>query len=159
MRMTRQRNNSVCATHLRRATIKSYSAGPFQCLQNSCSTTELRRPALRESTRSPLNSRGTQREGRRIGGGRALCPRAAVTRRGGLRGLRSPPARAGRRGPSALAVTTFHAWQGLVPAGWLGVDVFIAVAGLVIHRPLVSTIGHVSMWTDTRADALLVGRG
>jgi hypothetical protein len=68
------------------------------------------------------------------------------------------PALDGLRGLSALAVITFHAWQGLVPAGWLGVDVFIAVAGLVIHRPMVSTIGHVSMWTDTRADALLVGR-
>lgn len=33
----------------------------------------------------------------------------------------------------------------------------IAVAGIVIHRPMVSTIGHVSMWTDTRADALLIG--
>jgi hypothetical protein len=32
------------------------------CLQNSCSTTELRRPALRQFTRCPLNSAGVQGE-------------------------------------------------------------------------------------------------
>jgi hypothetical protein len=43
-------------------TINAYSAGPFQCLQNSCSTIELRRRALRQSTRPIVNSTGTQPE-------------------------------------------------------------------------------------------------
>ncbi len=33
----------------------------------------------------------------------------------------------------------------------------VAVAGIAIHRPMVSTSGHVGVWTDTRADTLLLG--
>src|SRR5450631_68623 len=35
---------------------------PVPCLQNSCSTTELRRPALGQSTRPVVNSAGGRRE-------------------------------------------------------------------------------------------------
>jgi hypothetical protein len=62
MGTTCSRNNSVCMAGACRGTINSYSAGPFQCLQNSCSTTELRRPALRQFTRPVVNSTGTPRE-------------------------------------------------------------------------------------------------
>jgi hypothetical protein len=58
----RRANNRLCAAEHEIATITPYSTGPVQCLQNSCSTTELRRPALRQFTRPVVNSTGTQRE-------------------------------------------------------------------------------------------------
>jgi peptidoglycan/LPS O-acetylase OafA/YrhL len=39
------------------------------------------------------------------------------------------PALDGLRGFAVLAVITFHAWQGLLPAGWLGVDVLSSSPG------------------------------
>ena len=40
------------------------------------------------------------------------------------------------RGVAVLMVVVYHAWPGLLPGGYVGVDVFFAISGFVITRRL-----------------------
>jgi peptidoglycan/LPS O-acetylase OafA/YrhL len=54
-----------------------------------------------------------------------------------MRKLGKVPALDGVRGLAVLVVVLFHGWTGLVPGGWVGVDVFFVLSGFLITRILV----------------------
>lgn len=52
------------------------------------------------------------------------------------KGLTYEPALDGLRGVAVLSVLTFHAYPGVAPGGWAGVDVFFVLSGYLITRLL-----------------------
>lgn len=70
------------------------------------------------------------------------------------------PALDGLRALAVLAVFAYHLWPGLVPGGWLGVDLFFVLSGFLITSLLLAerarwgSISLVEFWTS-RARRLL----